>query len=64
MQLVWQKVRLTQLLIFLMGDYKLHAYDTIKSGASKKRCNYSADKIGHILMHSCLDDAISSGVKF
>lgn len=33
-------------------------------GASKKRCNYSADKTGHILMHSCLDDAISHGVKF
>lgn len=33
-------------------------------GVSKKRCNYSADKTGHILMHSCLDDAISSGVKF
>lgn len=33
-------------------------------GASKKRCNYSADKTGHILMHSCLDDAISNDVKF
>nr|WP_317403805.1 8-methylmenaquinol:fumarate reductase flavoprotein subunit [uncultured Helicobacter sp.] len=33
-------------------------------GASKRRCNYSADKTGHILMHSCLDDAISNDVKF
>ncbi len=33
-------------------------------GASKKRCNYAADKTGHILMHSCLDDAISNDVKF
>ncbi|MBE3607069.1 FAD-binding protein [Campylobacter sp. RM13119] len=33
-------------------------------GASKRRCNFSADKTGHILMHSCLDDAISHGVKF
>ncbi|KEA46520.1 succinate dehydrogenase [Campylobacter mucosalis] len=33
-------------------------------GASKRRCNFSADKTGHILMHSCLDDAISNGVKF
>lgn len=33
-------------------------------GASKRRCNYAADKTGHILMHSCLDDAISNGVKF
>lgn len=33
-------------------------------GASKKRCNYSADKSGHILMHACLDEAISNGVKF
>lgn len=33
-------------------------------GASMRRCNYSADKTGHILMHSCLDDAISNGVKF
>ncbi|QKF93065.1 8-methylmenaquinol:fumarate reductase flavoprotein subunit [Campylobacter sp. CCUG 57310] len=33
-------------------------------GASKRRCNFSADKTGHILMHACLDDAISSGVKF
>ena len=33
-------------------------------GASKKRCNYSADKTGHILMHACFDDAVSNGVKF
>ncbi|MGX3097664.1 8-methylmenaquinol:fumarate reductase flavoprotein subunit [Helicobacter sp. 23-1046] len=33
-------------------------------GASKRRCNYAADKTGHILMHSCLDDAISNDVKF
>ncbi|MCR4941783.1 MAG: FAD-binding protein [Campylobacter sp.] len=33
-------------------------------GASKKRCNFSADKTGHILMHSALDDAINNGVKF
>ncbi|MGP1485036.1 MAG: 8-methylmenaquinol:fumarate reductase flavoprotein subunit [Campylobacter sp.] len=33
-------------------------------GASKKRCNFSADKTGHILMHACLDDAITNGVKF
>lgn len=36
----------------------------LMGGASKKRCNYFADKTSHILMHSCLDDAISSGVKF
>lgn len=33
-------------------------------GASKRRCNYAADKTGHILMHSCLDNAISNDVKF
>ena len=33
-------------------------------GASKKRCNYAADKTGHIMMHACLDDAITNGVKF
>ncbi len=33
-------------------------------GASKVRCNYSADKTGHILAHSCLDDALTKGVKF
>ncbi|MGG7091782.1 8-methylmenaquinol:fumarate reductase flavoprotein subunit [Campylobacter sp. 1BO] len=33
-------------------------------GASKKRCNFSADKTGHILMHACLNDAITNGVKF
>lgn len=33
-------------------------------GASKRRCNYAADKTGHILMHACLDDAISNDVKF
>ncbi|MCD8212487.1 MAG: FAD-binding protein [Campylobacter sp.] len=33
-------------------------------GASKRRCNFSADKTGHILMHACLDSAISNGVKF
>ena len=33
-------------------------------GASKKRCNYAADKTGHVLMHACLDDAITAGVKF
>ncbi|WP_169784759.1 8-methylmenaquinol:fumarate reductase flavoprotein subunit [Campylobacter curvus] len=36
----------------------------LMGGASKKRCNYSADKSGHILMHACLDEAISNGVKF
>ena len=33
-------------------------------GASKVRCNYSADKTGHILAHACLNDALSRGVKF
>ena len=33
-------------------------------GASKERCNYSADKTGHIVAHTCLDDALSHGVKF
>ncbi|CAD7288333.1 8-methylmenaquinol:fumarate reductase flavoprotein subunit [Campylobacter majalis] len=33
-------------------------------GASKRRCNFSADKTGHIIMHSALDDAITNGVKF
>ena len=33
-------------------------------GASKVRCNYSADKTGHIVAHTCLDDALSNGVKF
>ena len=31
---------------------------------AKKRCNYAADKTGHVLMHTCLDDAITAGVKF
>ena len=31
---------------------------------AKKRCNYAADKTGHVLMHACLDDAITAGVKF
>lgn len=39
-------------------DYRMMA------GASMKRCNYSADKTGHILMHSALDNAVNSGVKF
>ena len=33
-------------------------------GASKVRCNFSADKSGHILLHTCLDEAISNGVEF
>ena len=33
-------------------------------GASKIRCNYSADKTGHIIAHVCLDDALTNGVKF
>lgn len=33
-------------------------------GASKKRCNFSADKTGHIIMHACFDNALSNGVKF
>lgn len=33
-------------------------------GASKVRCNFSSDKTGNIIAHTCLDDAISSGVKF
>ena len=33
-------------------------------GASKKRCNFSADKTGHILMHACFDEAVTAGVKF
>ena len=33
-------------------------------GHSNPRTNYSADKTGHILLHSCFDYAIGSGVKF
>ena len=33
-------------------------------GASKVRCNFSADKTGHILLHTCLDDALKHGVRF
>ena len=33
-------------------------------GAKYERCNYAADKTGAIMMHTCLDQAISSGVKF
>ena len=33
-------------------------------GAKYERCNYAADKTGSILMHTCLDEAITSGVKF
>ncbi len=33
-------------------------------GASKVRCNYSADKTGHIVAHVCLDEALTRGVKF
>ncbi len=33
-------------------------------GASKVRCNYSADKTGHIVAHVCLDEALTHGVKF
>jgi succinate dehydrogenase / fumarate reductase, flavoprotein subunit len=33
-------------------------------GASKVRCNYSADKTGHIIAHVCLDEALTHGVKF
>ncbi|MDA3056874.1 FAD-dependent oxidoreductase [Campylobacter sp. VBCF_05 NA6] len=33
-------------------------------GAKYERCNYAADKTGASMMHTCLDQAISSGVKF
>lgn len=33
-------------------------------GASKARCNFSADKTGHIIAHVCLNDAVTNGVKF
>lgn len=33
-------------------------------GHSKPRTNFSADKTGHILLHSCFDFALGSGVKF
>ncbi|MBE3609894.1 8-methylmenaquinol:fumarate reductase flavoprotein subunit [Campylobacter californiensis] len=33
-------------------------------GAKYERCNYAADKTGSILMHTCLDEAITRGVKF
>lgn len=36
----------------------------IMGGASKPRCNHFTDKTGHILMHACLDDAISNDVQF
>ena len=36
----------------------------IMGGASKPRCKHFTDKTGHIMMHACLDDAISNGVKF
>jgi len=33
-------------------------------GASKKRCNYAADKTGHIMMHAAFDEAVTNGIKF
>ncbi|MDL0089487.1 8-methylmenaquinol:fumarate reductase flavoprotein subunit [Campylobacter gastrosuis] len=33
-------------------------------GAKYERCNYAADKTGSIMMHTCLDEAITTGVKF
>nr|WP_314179730.1 8-methylmenaquinol:fumarate reductase flavoprotein subunit [uncultured Campylobacter sp.] len=33
-------------------------------GAKFERCNYAADKTGSIMMHTCLDEAITTGVKF
>ena len=33
-------------------------------GHSNPRTNFSADKTGHILLHSCFDYALGSGVKF
>lgn len=33
-------------------------------GHSNARTNFSADKTGHILLHSCFDFALGSGVKF
>ena len=33
-------------------------------GHSNPRTNFSADKTGHILLHSCFDFALGSGVKF
>ena len=50
--------------LFSRNEKTLGVAQRMMGGASKKRCNYAADKTGHILMHSCLDDAISNGVKF
>lgn len=33
-------------------------------GAKYERCNYAADKTGSIMMHTCLDEAITYGVQF
>lgn len=33
-------------------------------GAKYERCNYAADKTGSIMMHTCLDEAITNGVNF
>lgn len=50
--------------LFSRNDKTGAVAQRMMGGASKKRCNYAADKTGHILMHSCLDDAISNDVKF
>lgn len=50
--------------LFSRNEKTLGVAQRMMGGASKRRCNYAADKTGHILMHSCLDDAISNGVKF
>ncbi|MDO5045721.1 8-methylmenaquinol:fumarate reductase flavoprotein subunit [Campylobacter sp.] len=49
---------------FFSRDDKGKPNQRLMGGASKRRCNFSADKTGHIMMHSSLDEAITNGVKF
>lgn len=46
------------------GDVPGGVAQRMMGGASKRRCNYSADKTGHIVMHACFDEAVSNDVKF
>ena len=46
------------------GDIPGGVAQRMMGGASKRRCNYSADKTGHIVMHACFDEAVSNDVKF
>ena len=46
------------------GDVPGGVAQRMMGGASKRRCNHSADKTGHIVMHACFDEAVSNDVKF